>query len=50
MESFGAHPLMRVQGGEGDGDPAGRLVPFVEPILRSVDLKARDRGRLGPEY
>jgi len=41
MESFGAHPLMRVHGAEGDGDPAGRLVPFVEPILRSVDLKAR---------
>ena len=41
MESFGAHPLMRVEGGEGGGDPAGRLVPFVEPILRSVDLKAR---------
>ena len=41
IESFGAHPLMRVQGGEGGGDPAGRLVPFVEPILRSVDLRAR---------
>lgn len=41
MESFGAHPLMRVEGGEGGGDPAGRLVPFVEPILRSVDLEAR---------
>jgi len=41
VESFGAHPLMRVQGGEPGGDPAGRLVPFVEPILRSVDLKAR---------
>ena len=41
MESYGAHPLMRVLGGEPGGDPAGKLVPFVEPILKSVDLKAR---------
>ena len=41
MEPYGAHPLMRVRGGESGGDPAGRLVPFVEPILMSVDLAAR---------
>ena len=41
MESYGAHPLMRVRGGEPGGDPAGKLVPFVEPILKSVDLDAR---------
>ena len=38
IEDYGAHPLLRLRDGEGK---AGRLVPYVEPILQSVDLKAR---------
>ena len=38
VEDYGAHPVMRVAAGEGG---AGRLVPFVEPIVRSLDLEAR---------
>lgn len=38
VEDYGAHPLLRVRAG---GGAAERLVPFVAPILRSVDLAAR---------
>jgi 16S rRNA processing protein RimM len=39
VEDFGAHPVLRVRpGGEKAED---RLVPFVSPILRSVDLAGR---------
>jgi len=48
VDDYGAHPLMRVSAGEG---AAERLVPCVEPIVRSVDLEA---GRIEvdwePEY
>ncbi|HQU50334.1 MAG TPA: ribosome maturation factor RimM [Casimicrobiaceae bacterium] len=50
VEDFGAHPVIRVRavGGKGGED---RLVPFVAPILRSVDLAL---GRIvvdwEPEY
>jgi 16S rRNA processing protein RimM len=50
VEDFGAHPVMRVAAGEVAGG-ADRLVPFVEPIVRAVDLEA---GRVEvdwePEY
>ena len=36
VEDYGGHPLMRVA-----DDAAERLVPFVEPIVRSLDLEAR---------
>ena len=36
VEDYGGHPLMRVA-----DDAAERLVPFVEPIVRSVDLAER---------
>jgi 16S rRNA processing protein RimM len=40
VEEYGAHPLMRVApAGAAPGE--GRLVPFVEPIVRAVDLRAR---------
>ena len=38
VEDYGAHPVMRVAAGGSGGE---RLVPFVEPIVRAVDLKAR---------
>lgn len=40
VEDFGAHPVLRVR--PGDGERADdRLVPFVSPILQSVDLAGR---------
>jgi 16S rRNA processing protein RimM len=36
VEDYGGHPLMRVV-----ADAAERLVPFVQPIVRSVDLAER---------
>jgi 16S rRNA processing protein RimM len=36
VEDYGGHPLMRIA-----ADAAERLVPFVEPIVRSVDLAER---------
>jgi 16S rRNA processing protein RimM len=44
VEDFGAHPVMRVAAG---GAAAERLVPFVEPIVRAVDL---DAGRIEVEW
>ena len=41
VEDYGAHPLMRVAAEGGGAQPEGRLVPFVTPIVRGVDLKAR---------
>lgn len=41
VEDYGAHPLMRVAAEGGGAIREGRLVPFVAPIVRSVDLKAR---------
>lgn len=41
VEDYGAHPLMRVAADGGGARPEGRLVPFVTPIVRGVDLKAR---------
>jgi 16S rRNA processing protein RimM len=41
MEDYGAHPVMRVRREKRDGAGAESLVPFVEPILRSVDLAGR---------
>jgi len=38
VEDYGAHPVMRVAAGERGTE---RLVPFVEPIVRAVDLAAR---------
>jgi 16S rRNA processing protein RimM len=40
VEDYGAHPLMRVVG-NGGAPAEGRLVPFVAPIVRAVDLAAR---------
>ena len=40
VEDFGAHPVLRVAE-EGGAAREGRLVPFVAPIVRAVDLKAR---------
>ena len=40
VEDYGAHPLLRVAG-DGDAPAQGRLVPFVAPIVRAVDLAAR---------
>ena len=40
VEDYGAHPVMRVAP-EGAAPGSGRLVPFVEPIVRGVDLAAR---------
>jgi len=37
---YGAHPVLRVAGAGGAAEEA-RLVPFVAPIVRGVDLKAR---------
>ena len=39
IEDYGAHPLMRVAAEGAAGQ--GRLVPFVEPIVRAVDLTSR---------
>ena len=36
VEDYGGHPLMRVA-----AEASERLVPFVEPIVRSLDLEAR---------
>ena len=46
VEDYGAHPLMRVVAEGGAGQPE-RLVPFVAPIVRAVDLKA---GRIDVEW
>jgi len=40
VQDFGAHPLIRVRASEGKGEE-DRLVPFVAPILKSVDLAGR---------
>lgn len=40
IEDYGAHPVMRVRG-DGAGGGPGRLIPYVEPIVRAVDLEAR---------
>ena len=39
VEDYGAHPVLRVA--EAGGAAEHRLVPFVAPIVRGVDLKAR---------
>lgn len=41
VEDFGAHPVIRVRSERGKGE-RDRLVPFVAPILRSVDLESRE--------
>lgn len=50
VEDYGAHPLLRVKREAGKGEE-DRLVPFVAPILQSVDLAL---GRITvdwePEY
>ena len=47
IEDYGAHPLMRIAPGGGEA----RLVPFVEPIVRAVDLQAkRIEVEWEPEY
>ena len=40
VEDYGAHPVMRVAP-QGAAAGTGRLVPFVEPIVVAVDMKAR---------
>ncbi|CAG0949102.1 Ribosome maturation factor RimM [Burkholderiales bacterium] len=46
VEGHGAHPLLRVEGAEG-APSVVRLVPFVEPIVTSVDLAA---GRIEVDW
>ena len=37
----GAHPILRVKRPETDATPGDELIPFVDAIVRSVDIEAR---------
>ncbi len=37
----GAHPILRVKRPESDSTPSDELIPFVDAIVRSVDVSAR---------
>ena len=37
----GAHPILRVKRAATDTTPGDELIPFVDAIVRSVDIAAR---------